>query len=434
MKILIISHAYAPLIHAQGYRWTALSEHWAAQGHTVDVVCAWSPGLAREEVLRGVRIHRAGGTWLETLRARLRPAPRPPASGGCDAAKPRKSWIRRLHDLTWKRLYWPDFACLWYFPALRLARRLAAREGHEKLLTSALPFTANLIGCALKRDRPSISWLADYADPFCFLEQAPPNNLSLYRSLNYAAERRIFKRMDEIALNTDASRRRYAALFPESAGKMFVVGPLFASKPDMTTPVFPSDGTIRLAYIGTVYVNLSNVDYLLRLFSRLLEISKDKRLELHFFGAIYAHRKEFDRYPQLLGSKIFLHGPVPRPRASRAVLDADISINIGNFTNYQLSSKLAECIGFGKPILNIMHAEDDCAVDFLKDYPSVLSLLPARDGEDEALERLARFIAKPPRLNASQIARLAEPHQIDAIAAAYSKPIAIAPEAARRAE
>jgi hypothetical protein len=40
MKILVVIHSYAPALNPRSFRWSAIAEHWAARGHTVDVVCA----------------------------------------------------------------------------------------------------------------------------------------------------------------------------------------------------------------------------------------------------------------------------------------------------------------------------------------------------------------------------------------------------------
>src|SRR4030067_88089 len=71
MKALIITHVYTPSIDPRAFRWTAISEHWVSQGHSVDVLSGWRTGLAREETRHGVRVCRVGGGITENIRGFL---------------------------------------------------------------------------------------------------------------------------------------------------------------------------------------------------------------------------------------------------------------------------------------------------------------------------------------------------------------------------
>ena len=177
MKLLIVSYHFYPALIPPAIRWKALGEHWTRLGHEVRVVSGWAPGLPREERVGGMRVRRVGGLFRETLRGWLRG----PNGAGEGRGGP-SSWLKRLHDATWKRVYWPDFASLWSIPAFREARRLM-REGCDALVTVSHPFTPHLVGLALKRASPAVPWVADMGDPFCLLEDASLNNLALYRSL-----------------------------------------------------------------------------------------------------------------------------------------------------------------------------------------------------------------------------------------------------------
>ena len=66
--ILIICYSYAPALSPRAFRWSAIAEYWAKQGHHVDVVCGWKPGVLHSEILNGVHVYRTGGKITEFVR------------------------------------------------------------------------------------------------------------------------------------------------------------------------------------------------------------------------------------------------------------------------------------------------------------------------------------------------------------------------------
>src|ERR1051326_5561586 len=71
MRLLLVSHKYAPELSPRSFRWAAIAEQWARQGHAVDVVCSQVAGLPDNQCLNGVRVHRVGPRLVEGVRARL---------------------------------------------------------------------------------------------------------------------------------------------------------------------------------------------------------------------------------------------------------------------------------------------------------------------------------------------------------------------------
>ena len=430
MKILIITYYYAPAISPRAFRWAAIAEYCARQGHYVDVVCSWMPGQPRAEDLNGVHVYRVGGGAVEALRRRFRKADAHPNvkrsksrdSDSSSATQNLASFAKWLHDHTWKKVYWPDYACLWYLPALKTAKRLLAMHHYDGLISVSYPFTGHLVGLSLNRSAPQMPWIVDSGDPFCFLERTPTNNYKLYRILNYAYERKIFGRADAIAVTTEPTFEKYAELFPESATKIHVIPPLLSLETNHTIEcsVFPEDQKIRLVFIGTLYRTIRNPDFLLHLFGNLLQTHLADRLELHFFGNIHDCQDCFEPYKILLDTKIFLHGVVSRDKAFQAMKEADILVNIGNDMPYQLPSKVVEYASTGKPVLNLVKTDEDSSVAFFYPYPASLSLLDNTVTlYSDQFDKLIQFIEHPPHIEAQMLQHWLATFQKESIAASY---------------
>jgi glycosyltransferase involved in cell wall biosynthesis len=442
MKILIVSNNYHPLATPRAFRWTAVAEHWARQGHQVDVVCGWVPGAARTETRAGVRVWRVGGVG-EALRSRLRrtdgalSAPLRPA-GGRGAAGGGRSRVsvsaaaRWVHDRTWRQLYWPDFACLWYRPALMAASRLLERHGHDALVTVSHPFTGHLVGRRLKRRFPAVRWLVDIGDPFAFETGTPPNNESLYRGLNYRAERGVLGEADEVSVTTAGTAERYVQAFPETAGRIHVVPPIVTVPEGAGGPFFEGRAdALRLVFTGSLYRRLRSPEPLLRLFAHLLGTGVGERLELHFLGAVNGCEDLFQPYGEHLGRRIFLHGAVPREAAFRAMRQADVLVNLGNETGYQLPSKVVEYVACARPVLHLGAGRGDASTEFFAAYPAALHLPVAEVDDPAAVARVACFLERLPPVDPAAAARLLAPYRVGSVAAQYARLLGAEPAVAR---
>ena len=430
-KILIITFSYAPMQNPRAFRWTALAEFWAKQGISVEVICAWTPGQPAEETISGVRISRVGMKWAELLRADLQRR-RPQTEPNSYNSSKESTFLRLVYTIInfinrqlWHRIYWPDTACLWFFPAIRKARQLL-KEGHYcTLITVSPPFTSVLVGYKLQKHFKNLLWLIDLGDPFCFLKEASCNNFYLYERLNYWFEKKAFDLAKAITVTTKSTAEKYAELFHDNKDKIKVIPPLLSiseAKPNGNR-VFSWSDKIRLVFVGTLYKTIREPNYLLSLFQKALETHTGPELELHFFGDVSTCMKSFALYENLLNSKVFLHGVVPRNTVTRAMCEADILVNIGNDTLYQLPSKVVEYAACGRPIINIAKSEQDSSMGFFRGYPYKLFLIHKREVPDQT--QLAEFnqflkIAKV-QINRHVIQNWVAPHHIDMVSAEYMR-------------
>jgi glycosyltransferase involved in cell wall biosynthesis len=403
MRIVLIAYYYEPVISPRSFRWTAIARRWAAQGHAVEIVTAWHPSLPRFERMDGVSVHRVGGAISETMRTLVfgsagagapREVERDPGDKRRSGASGRVSAIlKAVHDLTWRRLYWPDHACLWLFPALWKARALL--EGCEAMITVSHPFTPHLVGLVLNRQHLDIPWLLDVGDPFCYLNQTPLNNLRFYDRLNFRCEQSIFRRTNAITVTTAGAKAKYASLFPEASAKLRVIPPLLSIPGDGSPPqaIFPAgQQRLRLVFVGTLYRGVRNPAFLLRLFATLCEQDPKGLLELHLIGSIHDCAEYFAPYKHLVDKRLFLHGVVDRRTALGAMQSADVLVNIGNDTTYQVPSKLVEYVSTGKPIVNLAVSGEDSSLEFLSQYPNVRNVLQSRELTAEVVDEVFRFV------------------------------------------
>lgn len=426
MKLLIISYIYAPDRSPRAYRWAAIAEHWAQQGHHVDVLSGWKNGDAPHETMGGVRVWRVGNGLMEGLRGLLGQR----SHGSAEIAQPRAAkgngarrmllrFAKGLYDATWKRLYWPDYSCLWFFPARKRALELCRTEGYDAVITVSHPFTGHLVGLAIKAAFAKLRWITDIGDPFSLLHEIPLNNAALYRRLNHRAEARILEYADAVAVTVESCRSAYADAFPGSEVKTVVVPPLLSLPPveidASSTLLGPGQ---HLVFVGTLYKSLRNPEPLLRLFAALLRTSEN--LHLHFFGPVNDCAHCFDDYNQLLGKNLHLHGTVPRAEAAQAMAEANLLVNIGNSTAHQLPSKIVEYVSMRRPILNLVCTAGDTSIPFLAEYPAAVSVVMEPNAPQKTdVAKVLALINTPPTIDGPSVAAFLGRYRLENIADSY---------------
>ena len=429
MNILIICYCYPPDLGPRASRWSAIGEYWGKQGHQVHVISGGYLGALSEEDLNGVHVHRVGGAisnkfskWFkkETPQSTdedIRASDKEPFGknkyGGV------RSFIKAIHDLTWKKIYWPESNCLWFFPARVKALKLVEEIQFNAIISTSTPYTGHLVGKAVKKSCLDVPWIVDIGDPFSF-GQPRWNNIGMYKGLNHRSEEKVLHLADSISVTVESCKKAYGKMFPGIEGKITVIPPLFSgviyshkNKPEARKGR-------RLVFTGSLYKEIRNPAYLLSLLTGVYE--KFPETEVHFYGHLNDCADLFKPYLRKYPKNVFIHGLVSRERAADALEQADILINIANRTRHQLPSKLVDYMASGKPILNIVSIEDDNSMLFLQSYPLTATFMENSEGVNKGdAVKIYDFIEKLTMLPYPTIKHLLEAFQVPAVEAQYSK-------------
>lgn len=430
MRILIITAAYAPFIHPRAHRWTSIAEQWAAQGHEVHVVTTRRRDCTDAELINGVMVYRTG---FDSLASRLAHVfGRLPLRGGVGepVSKPGKMmrWVTALYQSVWKRLAMPDDAAFWISPALKKSLYLLENQYFDAVVTVSLPFSGHVVGLRLKRHFSKKyqpvhwRWLADIGDPYSFQADAPGSS-NFRKKWKWNVEKRVLQNADVAVVTTEALTQEYARIFGKDImGKIRVIPPLYRPEPASKSPFPSGNPALRLAWFGALYTPVRTPDAFLSVLSQLNASSPTwkGRLEVHFFGAVFP---EF--YERLAQAGIQLHGLRSRAEVQAAMHDADVLLNIGNTTSFQLPSKVVDYLAAGRPVLNISMTEHDAFADFFRHYATdgqaFFNLhIKDRKADESAVERLSEWLsASHQSPDAAVLAERLRPFQVSSVAAAY---------------
>lgn len=331
-----------------------------------------------------------------------------------------RSLIRKAVRAVWRALHWPDYACGWVIPAIRVARQMCAKNDYDWIISVSHPFSGHVVGMAAKRRSPRSRWFADISDPYSDMREPSPNNFAIYSKANRAVEGRVVADAEVISVTTDSTRDLYEASFPASRGKIRVIPPLL-SLPESAQSPWHDDGIVRLVYVGTLYKTLRSPRFLLVCVAALSRMFLEHRFELHFYGSINDCGDDFLMTPDTPNCRVLRHGMVSRQEVAKAMAGADILVNIGNDSEAQLASKVIEYMAMGKPILNVVSILRDASIDALADYPSTLTIF--RSGskpEPEVIATLGNFVLNSQPVNRRVVEQVRSKFSEDHIAGIYA--------------
>lgn len=141
--------------------------------------------------------------------------------------------------------------------AVRVALRLAREDNASAVWTTSYPYSAHLIGVALKRQL-GIPFVADLRDPWT-LNFVHGQKLPHARWVERRLEAFVFDHADRITVTTEGLADAYRALYPRHAQKFATVRNAF--EPMELPPRVRPPGPTRLVHFGNVYAarSLSSV-------------------------------------------------------------------------------------------------------------------------------------------------------------------------------
>ena len=111
---------------------------------------------------------------------------------------------------------------------------------------------------------------------------------------------------------------------------------------------------------------------------------------------------------------------VPRAIALAAARQAGCLVNIGNATEHQLPSKLAEYAASGRPILNLEGSDADTSRAFLAGHPACLSLPASLAATPDGAVQVEAFLRQAAEPDPARLKAWLEPCTAPRVAAAYA--------------
>lgn len=250
-----------------------------------------------------------------------------------------------------RRVLCPEPEILWVPFALRKARRLMRRHNFDVVLVTVPPFSALVLGSALKREFPSIVLVSDFRDEWLgfYLKDFEFQNSDYTRRRAESIERETVQRSDLVAAVNRSSRDEIRGRYPDQPESKFVVAPNGYDPEAFTTFKPRPHNSLRMVitHVGTVYKTASPRAYL----EALDQLPDDirSRVESRFVGRIADEERALMDSRK---SQVKTYGFMPQAEALKLMEETDYLV-LTMTNEISVPGKVFEYMASGKPILAI---------------------------------------------------------------------------------
>src|SRR6266853_2349495 len=360
-RILIVSYLFPPAGGIGVQRALSLARYLPDSGFEVHVLRAgtaaapvFDPALC-ERIPESVRIYNAftpeAPFWLRhTVWNWLARRKKEGAKQEDQAATPAKNGgLKSLATRMIRRVLSPEPEVLWYPFALRAASRVVRRLGIDTVMVTAPPFSAFLVGNALKRRFPYLRYVADFRDEWIsfYLKDFEYQSGDHARRRATEIERETVTSADLVVAVAATSLEKIRGRYPEQPESKFLcISNGF--DPEAFAGFHPranAKAKLVITHVGTAY-KTSSPQFYLDAVDGLPEQWRN-RIETRFIGRITdAEQQQFKNRK----SDIKLLGFMPQSEALRAMEDTDCLL-VTMTNDISLPGKLYEYLAARKPII-----------------------------------------------------------------------------------
>jgi len=305
-------------------------------------------------------------------------------AGAAAAGNPSSGWKQLLRKAV-TRILCPEPEILWVPFALRKARRIVRRHKIGFVLVTVPPFSALLVGTALKKEFPHLRLISDFRDEWLsfYLKDFDFQSNAHTRQKAEAIERETVEASDLVVAVNESSRQEIRRRYPEQPDRKFVVIPN-GYDPEVFTGFSPRENRssrMLVTHVGTVYKTASPRFYLDAADGLPPEMLAG--IETRFVGRIADNERPVLENRR---SKVALTEFIPQAEAMKYMEDTDYLL-LTMTNEISVPGKLFEYMASGKPILAITPPGSE--VDrILRETQAGVSAPP---GEPRAIQNMLRL-------------------------------------------
>jgi glycosyltransferase involved in cell wall biosynthesis len=366
-RILIISYLFPPAGGIGVQRALSLARYLPNSGFEVHVLQAsnaaapvFDPALC-QRVPASVKVHGSftpeAPFWLRHtvwnwLSRKKKDSPKPVQASTPSASTPsaaKTGGLKSLATRMIRRILSPEPEVLWYPFALRAASRVVRRYGIDTVMVTAPPFSAFLVGNALKRRFPHLKYVADFRDEWLsfYIKDFEYQSGEHARRRATEIERATVESADLVVAVAATSLKTIRGRYPElPASKFLCISNGFDPEAFSGFDPRPNrEKNLIVTHVGTAYKTSSPQFYLDAVDALPDEVRN--RIETRFIGRITdAERQQFENRK----SNTRLLGFMPQTEALHSMEDTDCLL-VTMTNDISLPGKLYEYMAARKPVI-----------------------------------------------------------------------------------
>jgi len=361
-KILIITYYWPPAGGPGVQRWLKFTKYLPEFGYETFVYIPENPSYPildetlSKDINPKVKIIKNKIWEPYQLAEKLNPKNKA-YKGGHFEKKENQSFMSRLSIFIRGNFFIPDARKFWVNPSVNYLKEFLKKENIDIIVTSGPPHSLHLIGLKLKKQLPTIKWLADFRDPWTQISYHKELKLTSKAAKKHEdLEREVMQKADVILATSYADGEKFKKI---GAKRVEVITNGFEQ---VKQNVEKEQSHFNITYSGGLEM-LRNPIALWKALAQILKENKSFRedLKLNFYGSL-ADDVKLTIVENGLNKNLVVHGYVSHQESLDAINEADILV-LTNFDDEAskgiIPGKLFEYMATGNPILAIGPADAD---------------------------------------------------------------------------
>ena len=256
----------------------------------------------------------------------------------------------------------PDPRRFWIKPSVRFLSDYLNENPVDAIITTGPPHSMHLIGMGLKKNFPSLPWVADFRDPWTNIDFYKDLNLTwLADKIHHKLEREVLQKADTVLVVSRGMEEEFALMKPK---KLRVITNGY-DESDVQVGTLTLDGRFSISHIGTLNA-ARNPRIVWKVLSEICAENVDfnKDLQIQLVGKVdFSVLEDIQSYglqDQLLKIDYLSHSEAIAKQNSSQVLM--LLINQSGNAKGILTGKFFEYLAAKRPILAVGPTDGDAAV------------------------------------------------------------------------
>ncbi len=291
-------------------------------------------------------------------------------TSGFISAKEGKSWKDKLAIAIRGNFLIPDPRKFWIKPSVRFLKKYVVENNIDTIITTGPPHSMHLIGMGLKKDLPSVRWIADFRDPWTEIFYFKDLYLTYFaKKYHQYLEKKVLQKADDVIVVSKQMQQDFKRLGKDST----VITNGFDADEYSNITDKKEDNFFTISHIGTLTEN-QNPYKLWEVLSEICEQNPDfkQKLCIRLVGkvdfSVFEQIKKCNLEDNLSNSDYIPHSEVVEEQQKADVLLL-LLVHNRQIAKGILTGKLFEYLAVQRPILAIGSTKSNVA-DVLKDTQS----------------------------------------------------------------
>lgn len=256
----------------------------------------------------------------------------------------------------------PDPRRFWIKPSVGFLSDYLKENPVDAIITTGPPHSMHLIGMGLKKNFPSLPWVADFRDPWTNIDFYKDLNLTWFADkIHHKLEREVLQKADTVLVVSRGMEEEFAPMKPK---KLQVITNGY-DESDVQVGTLALDGRFSISHIGTLNA-ARNPRIVWKVLSEICAENVDfkKDLQIQLVGKVdFSVLEDIQSYglqEQLLKIDYLSHSEAIAKQNTSQVLM--LLINQSGNAKGILTGKFFEYLAAKRPILAVGPTDGDAAV------------------------------------------------------------------------